>query len=154
MKRSSALILGLGLVAAAPAASALTGLSAEWSWIAPAVAAEDVTFDNLSFTIGGATIKIPHIMVTGSSLSKSDLQSLVTGPWGTSTVDLLSKFDATSVVVPEMHFDMSSPVAGKDAPMTQSASYRELRLENIKAGKAAKVSSGGMSDDIQGPVAM
>ncbi|MFI5014752.1 MAG: hypothetical protein ACHQAY_20645 [Hyphomicrobiales bacterium] len=154
MKRSSVCILGFGLVAAAPAAPFLQGPDHAAGWVSAAMAAEDMSFDNLSVTLAGATIKIPRISINGSSLSKSDVQNLVNGPWGLASADTLAKFDATSIVIPEIRFDLTTPAAGKDAPMTQSAVYRDLHLDGIKAGKAARASSAGMTDEIKGPVAL
>jgi hypothetical protein len=159
MKRSSVLILGLGLVAAAPAASLLSGAQGlrGWAagWVSPAMAAEDMSFDNLSFTVGAGSITIPRISINGSSLSKADIQALVSGPWGISSADTLAKFDATSIVIPEVHLDMTASGPDKNAPpMKQSAVYRDLRLEDIKAGKAARISSAGMTDEVTGPAPM
>jgi hypothetical protein len=158
MKRCSALVLGLGLLAAAPAAPFLPradlASGGSFGWVLPAMAAEDVSFDDISVTFGGATVTIPHISVNGSSLSKSELGSLVAGPWGLSSVDTLSKLDATSVVIPEVHLDITSKVAGSDTPMTQSAAYRDLHLDDIKAGKAARVSAAGITADVKGPLSM
>src|SRR5262249_6899195 len=68
------------------------------------------------------------------------------------TADTLAKFDAASIVVPEIRFDMTAAMPDKNMPpMKQSAVYRDLRLEGIKAGKAAKLSSAGMTEEITGP---
>ena len=67
------------------------------------------------------------------------------GPWSLSSVDTLSKFDATSVVIPEIHVDITAQVAGNDTPLAQSLAYRDMRLDDIKAGKAARASVAGMT---------
>jgi hypothetical protein len=155
MKRSSAWILGLGLVAAAPAASIFTGPgAAHWlgGWVSAAKAAEDVSFDGLSFKIGVATITIPHIAINGASLSKGDVQALVNGPWSLATADALAKFDATSVVIPEVHLDMTVAAPNANAPAANgNAVYRDIHLDGIKSGKASRVSSAGMTEQISGP---
>ncbi|SDR47175.1 hypothetical protein SAMN05444161_4313 [Rhizobiales bacterium GAS191] len=162
MKRSSAFILGLGFVAAAPAAASMVDSlvasrnAASWSlgWVSSAQAAEDVSFDNLSFAIGDASIKIPHIAINGSSLSKGDVQNLVSGPWSLSSADTLAKFDATSIVIPEVDLTMTSPMPGKDGPMTQVVTYHDFHIDGIKGGKAARISSAGMTADVKGPMPM
>jgi hypothetical protein len=157
MKRSH-LVLLLGLIACAPAPGfdARGDNTPKWSagWISPAIAAEDISFDNVTATLGGATVTIPHIAINGSSLSKSDLQKLFDGPWSLSSVDTLSKFDATSVVIPELHVDMTAQVAGNDTPLAQSVAYRDFRLDDIKAGKAARASVAGMTAEVKGPVSL
>ena len=158
MKRRSAFILGLGFVAAAPAAGNLLDSSSPSSWslgfVSPAFAAEDVTFDNTAVTFGGASLKIPHIAINGSSLSKADVEKLLAGPWGVSSADTLAKFDATSIVIPEIDLTVTSPVAGKDTPMTQTLVYRDIHVDGLKGGKAARLTASGMSNDINGPVPM
>ncbi|MBV9567250.1 MAG: hypothetical protein JO172_03860 [Hyphomicrobiales bacterium] len=150
MKRLPMLALGLGLAVATPLA--IPGLS--HGWMPPARAAEDVSFDNISATVGGASLTIPHIEISGSSLSMAELQALVEGPWGLPTADVLSRFDASSITIPEIHVDVAMPVAGKDTPMSQSVVYRDIHVEDVKGGKAARVSSAGMSSDVKGPVAL
>jgi len=156
MKRSSALILALGLAAAVPAASIFMDSegAAPWSGslLSPARAAEDVSFDNLSATLGGATITVPHIAISGSSLPKSELQALFTGSWGLATADTLAKFGATSVVIPEIHVEIAGAMPDKNAPpMKASAVYHDLRLDGIKAGKASRVSASGMTEEVTSP---
>src|SRR6516225_101283 len=158
MKRRSAFILSLGFVAAAPAAGNLFDSSSPLPWslgfVSPAFAAEDVTFDNIAATFGGASLKIPHIAINGSSLSKADMEKLLAGPWGTASADTLAKFDATSIVIPEVDLTVTSPVAGKDTPMTQTLVYRDIHVDGLKGGKAARLTASGMSNDINGPVPM
>ena len=146
MKSFSVLALGLGLVTVTPVASFGT-----FDLIAPALAAQDVSFDNVSTTFEGGSLTIPHIEISGSSLSKADLQALVDGPWGLSTADILSKFDAASVTIPEIRLEFTAPVAGNGAPVTESLAYRDTHFEDIKGGKAARVSIAGMSSDVKGP---
>ncbi len=146
MKRFPVLALGLNLIAVAPFASFGT-----FGLIAPALAAQDVSFDNITTTFEGGSLTIPHIEISGSSLSKADLQALVEGPWGLSTADVLSKFDATSVVIPEIRLEFTAPGVGNGPPMTQSLAYRDTHMEDIKGGKAARVAIAGMSSDVKGP---
>ena len=150
MKRRSAWILGLGLVAAAPAASALFGT--EFSALSSAWAAEDVAFDNLSFNIGSGTVSIPHVMVTGSSLSKGDLQGLFSNPWSLSTADTLAKFDAASVAVPELHVEIAGATGDNAPPMKASVTYRDVHFVGIKGGKVAQIGSAGVTEEISSPV--
>ncbi|MBV9517982.1 MAG: hypothetical protein JO068_07655 [Hyphomicrobiales bacterium] len=150
MKHIPLLALGLGLAASTP--FALPG--SPDCWISVAHAAQDVSFDNISSTVGGASITISHIEISGSSLSKAELQALVEGPWGLTTADTLSKFDAASITIPEIHVDVSVPVAGQDTPMSQSVVYRDIHVEDIKGGKAARISAAGMSSEVKGPVTL
>ena len=151
MKRFPMLALGVGIAVATPICQ-----SGSWQgWVSPALAAQDVSFDNITSAAGGVTLTIPHIEITGSSLSKDELQALVDGPWGISTADTLSKFDATAVVIPEIHIEVTAtPVAGKDASMSESVVYRDIRIEDIKGGKGARLNAAGMSSDVKGPVAL
>ena len=63
----------------------------------------------------GGSLSIPHIEISGSSLSKTDLQALVDGPWGLSTAETLSKFDAASVTIPEIRLEFTAPLTGNGA---------------------------------------
>jgi len=158
MKRGFVIVLGLGILALGPSAGYDARAGGLSTWIAPAMAAEDVTFENLSFSLGPLSFTIPKITITGSSLSRSDLQGLVSGPWGIATADALAKLDATSITIPEIHWDFTHTVpasAGKDAAtMTQHGLQKDVRLDDIKGGKAARVSIGGISNDVKGPVSM
>jgi hypothetical protein len=158
MKRGFVIILGLGLLALAPLAGYDARAGGLPAWITPAMAAEDVTFENLSFSLGPLNFTIPKIMTTGSSLSRSDLQSLVSGAWSAATVDTLAKLDATSITIPEIHWELTQTMpatAGKDAAtMTQNGAQRDVRLDDIKGGKVARVSIGGISNDVKGPVSV
>ncbi len=111
-------------------------------------AAQDVSFDAVSSRIGGLTIAIPHVAIKGSSLSKGVIQGLFNGPWSLSTADTLARFDAASVVIPEIRLELAMPPDMSGQPNKASAVYRDLRLDDVKNGKAARLSLAGLTVDI------
>jgi hypothetical protein len=149
LARSATLAFGLSFLTTAPIPTLGT-----FGLIPQALAAQDVTFENVSTTFEGGSLTIPHIEISGSSLSKAELQALTEGPWGLSTADALSKFDAASITIPEIRLEFTAHVPGNGAPLAQNLVYREVRVEDIKSGKAARVSLASGAFEVKGPVSV
>ncbi|MBV8428096.1 MAG: hypothetical protein JOZ88_12720 [Hyphomicrobiales bacterium] len=119
--------------------------------IVPALAAEDVSFDNVSTTFEGGSLSIPHIDIRGSSLSKAELESAMNSPLGLPTADALSKFDASSVNIPEIRLEFTAPITGNGASPSETITYSDTRIEDLKSGKAARASIAATTAEIRGP---
>jgi hypothetical protein len=159
MKSRTWAVLGLGLAVAAPSIGLRDAhrhgeTVLTWSIATPAEAADDITFSDIEVALGAAKIKIPEIKVSGSSLSKEELQGIVNGPWNLATADKLSHFDADSVEIPEIDVDITTPGVGKGEPVSQHAVYRDLSLEDIQNGKIATITAEGMTTEVKGPAPM
>lgn len=94
---------------------------------------QDVTVENLSFTLPGVVYAIPRIAVTGSTLSRADLESLLRGPWTADGVARFSRLSASAVVIPTMTIDIVAPNAPQAGKM--NVTYRDIRMSGIASGR-------------------
>ncbi|WP_019903904.1 hypothetical protein [Methylobacterium sp. 77] len=101
-----------------------------------ASAVQDVTLQNVTMTVGGTVLTAPQIIVSGTRLTKDDLLALLKG--GPEPLAArLSKFDAASIVIPELR---SETRIGTKA---QTATYRDVTAKDVRGGRIAQATAAG-----------
>ena len=92
-------------------------------------------------------VRYRELPAYGVTYSRTHIQNLVKGPWGTASADTLAKFNATSIVIPEVDGNLTMPVAGKDQPLTETLVYRDIHLDGVTARseRALQLSGKGLS---------
>ncbi|RTL85371.1 MAG: hypothetical protein EKK29_12365 [Hyphomicrobiales bacterium] len=136
LTRQSAFLSGLFALAAAAAAGATPATTG--------AAASDLGLDNLVFSVGGVTYKIPHLELKGASLSALDLAQLFTGD--EKAVDArLARLSAQRLVIPSLMTER------KVADTTERAVYRDIAGEGIVAGRIATLKAGGAEQTVENP---
>ncbi|MEK8122811.1 hypothetical protein WOB59_06940 [Methylocystis sp. IM4] len=136
LTRQSAFLSGLFALAAAAAAGATPATTG--------AAASDLGLDNLVFSVGGVTYKIPHLELKGASLSALDLAQLFTGD--EKAVDArLARLSAQRLVIPSLMTER------KVADTTERAVYRDIAAEGIVAGRIATLKAGAAEQTVENP---
>lgn len=123
-----------------------TALSCGAMTFSPA-AAQTVTVERLTFGPKEMTVSIPRIEVDGSSLTQGELATLFQFKDIRSIADMLARFNARSVRVPEIRVEQNLP-KGDGKSTAQSIVYRDLTFTNVVAGKAQKASLAGGTTDM------
>ncbi len=95
--------------------SAEAPFSLSYAPIVSAHAAQDVTFDNLSFIVGPVKIKINTIRIVGSTFDKTAIETLFSEKDPAKLQELLTTFSATSISIPSIEVT-ASPKYWKDKP--------------------------------------
>ncbi len=125
--------------------SGLLGLAVAAAGAIPAAtrAAEgDLGLDNLVFSLGGVTYKIPHLELKGASLSALELAQLFTGD--EKAVDgRLARLSAKSLVIPALTTER------KVADTTERAVYRDIAAEGVVAGRISSLKAGGAEQTVE-----
>ncbi len=110
--------------------------------VAPRAAESDLSLDNLTLTLGPTTWRIPHLELKGATLSAAELAELFKGD--EKTVDSrLARFSAKSLVIPS--FTTESKAGGE----TERTAYRDVKAEDIRAGRIAAVRAAGAEQTIE-----
>lgn len=123
-------------------ALALTGVMAI---VAPPRAAESsLSLDNLAFTLGATTYKIPHLELKGAAVSALDAAALFTGDAKT-VEDRLARFAAKSVVIPSLSTERRS------GDTVERATYRDLVAEGVAGGRIASLRAAGAEQTVERP---
>lgn len=125
-----AFALGAGLVAAA-------------SLHAISRAAEGtIALDNLVFSVGATTYRIPHVEIEGSSLGAAELAKLFEGD--EAAVDArLARFSAQRVNAAAVTTET------RLSSETETGAYRDIVLENVVAGRVGSARSAGGEDKVE-----
>lgn len=98
-------------------------------------AAQTVTVERLTFGPKEMVVTIPKIEVDGSSLTQGELTTLFQFKDIKSIADILGRFNARSVRLPEIRIEQNLP-KGDGKSTTQTVVYRDLTFTNVVAGKA------------------
>lgn len=110
--------------------------------VAAPAAESNIALDNLTFALGSATYRIPHLEFTGSTLTAAELADLFKGD--EKAVDgRLARLSAKSLVIPTMTAESTS------AGGTERRQYRDLRAEDIRAGRIGVVRTAGLEQTVE-----
>lgn len=103
----------------------------------PAYAQAASVTEAIRVELGAFTIVIPRIEAAGSSLGASEIRALF-DPAGQQPLSArLARFNASTVTIPQLSVEQ---LTGKDRITTE---YRDIRIENLKAGIAGSVRIAG-----------
>lgn len=103
--------------------------------IAPALAAEDVTLENVTVTVGPIRYDIPRMSFTGSSLDRASLAALFAANAPDTLANRLAKISASSVVIPEVKYEYNLSFDGVSSHTT--GSYTNIAFRDVVNGVAA-----------------
>jgi len=119
-------------------------LSGGLSLFTPAQAAQDVTLENVTLTVGPGTYRIPRIEVAGSSLDQAGLRALFDGSPSTEPLAArVAKLSATSITMPEIQYEQSMTLGS--ATTTSKGRYENVVAHDVVDGRAKSLSWSGMS---------
>lgn len=123
----------LGLVAAAVLAP-----------LAPRAGESDIVLDNLTFTVGDTTYRIPHLELKGASLSAVDLADLFKGD--AKAVDgRLARLSAKSLRIPALTSET------KAGGVIERSAYRDIDAADVVAGRIAVLRAAGAEQTVEKP---
>lgn len=105
----------------------------------PAHALAASVTENVRVQIGAFTIVIPRIEATGSSLGPDEIRALFDPKAAEPLAARLGRFNAGAVTIPLLTVEQ---VAGKERVTTE---YRDIRIENLRAGVAETIRIVGAS---------
>lgn len=99
-------------------------------------AADNITLDDIGFQIGDTTYRLPRVEFVGPNLDRPQLRALFDANATQPLPARLAALSAKAVNVPELIAEWSSSEG------RQTVSVRALSLQNVVAGRAARVSAG------------
>ena len=99
------------------------------------------TASNIRFPIGPTAYVIPSAAIRGTNLSRDELASLLDPASTLPLAERMSRLAASEIVIPEIRAETAA------GAVRQSAAYRDVRVSQIGAGRAAGAASGGGSFD-------
>jgi hypothetical protein len=106
-----------------------------WSLVTPAYAAGDVTLEDVTVEFGNQTYQVKSLTVSGTSSSREEIAALFDKSAPASLSDRLRRLSAASITSPEM------VMRQKQGDVTSSVLYRDVRIEDVKDGVAARFST-------------
>jgi hypothetical protein len=123
--------------AAAIAAAAAAGVRA--------VAAEgSLALDNLTFTLGATSYKIPHLEIEGASLSAADLAALWSGD--EKAVDSrLARLSARRLTIPTLTAER------RIGDAVERSTYRNLAARDLAGGRIGEMRAGSVEQTVEKP---
>ncbi|MBS7703963.1 hypothetical protein [Chelatococcus asaccharovorans] len=104
--------------------------------IAPAFAAEDVTLENVTVTVGPIRYDMPRMVFTGSSLDRAGLAALFAANAPDTLANRLAKISASSVVIPEVKYESNFSFDGVSSHTI--GTYTDIAFRDVVNGVAAK----------------
>lgn len=106
------------------------------SFAAPRAADGVLALDNLTLDLGGTIWRIPHLELSGATLTAAELADLFKGD--EKAVDSrLARLSAKSLVIPSL--TMESKIGGE----TERTTYRDVKAEDIRAGRISTLRAAG-----------
>lgn len=111
--------------------------------VTPALAAQDVELENLSFTSASTTARMPRVRLSGVNLDKESLTRLLSDP-GT-PADRIAKVEAAAITIPELTLDQTL------GDQTARYVYRDTRLTGIANGRIANTQTATGSFEMKDP---
>ncbi|MGJ0509875.1 MAG: hypothetical protein ACR652_22670 [Methylocystis sp.] len=103
-----------------------------------------LALDNLTFTLGATTYRIPHLELKGASLSALEMAALFLGD-EKSVESRLARFAAKTVLIPSLSTER------KVGDATERAVYRDLVVEGVAAGRVASLRASGAEQTVERP---
>jgi hypothetical protein len=107
------------------------------AFVTPAQAQSAITFDNIALDFGVVKFSVPRIDVEGSTASRADLVALFDFQSAVPYAQRVQRISASLIRIPAVNFQVNTP------ELEQAFSYRDVRLENIAAGKVGRVTAAG-----------
>jgi hypothetical protein len=107
----------------------------------PGFAADSVTLEDIRFQVGGAAYRLPRVEFVGANLERKQLSKLFDASVPEPLPARLAALSAAAVNIPEVIVQWS---AGEDR---QVATITGVSLQNVVAGKAARVSVAGVRSE-------
>jgi hypothetical protein len=125
------------------AAGVVTSLALA-SFSAPSQSASEkpLAIDNVVFTLGATTYRIPHIEIEGANLPWAELATLLLSG-DTNVAARLARISAKRIAVPAMSSE------SRNDSRVERAAYRKLLFENVVSGRAATVRADGGEETIE-----
>ncbi|CAH1660406.1 conserved hypothetical protein [Hyphomicrobiales bacterium] len=108
-----------------------------WALIQPALAAEDVTLENITVALGPVRYDIPRMSFTGSNLDRASLAALFAPNAPDTLANRLAKISASSVVIPEVKYESNFSFDGVSTRTT--GTYTDVAFRDVVNGVAASV---------------
>ncbi len=106
--------------------------------------ASKIVLDDLTFTLGAAIYRIPHLELEGASLSAADLADLFKGD--EKAVDgKLARFSAKSLRIPALTSETN--VGG----LVERSAYRDIDAADIVSGRVAVLRAAGAEQTVEKP---
>lgn len=122
--------------------SLAAGAVALFAAVAAPAAENGVALDNLNLTVGQTTYRIPHLELSGSTLTAAELADLFKGD--EKAVDgRLARLSAKSLVIPSI---IAETTSGGE---TERRQYRDVRAEDIHNGRIAFVRTAGLEQTVE-----
>jgi hypothetical protein len=115
--------IGLVLALAAPAPGAL--------------AQGNVVAENIRHSQPGIVIEIPRVEATGANVSAAELKAIFAGEGTQPVADRLARLDARAIRIPSLRLTQTA------ADQTTTTLYRDILLEDVRAGRIARATSPG-----------
>lgn len=110
----------------------------------PRAAETAVSLEDLTLTLGATTCRIPHLELVGATLSAAELADLFKGD--EKAVDgRLARLSAKSLVIPSL------AVESKTGGGTERILYRDVRAEDIRAGRIATFRAASVEQTVDKP---
>lgn len=121
------------------------GLGAALFPLAVLQAAEgDVVLDDLVFTLGASTYRIPHLELKGATLPPAELSALFTGD--EKTIDArLARLSARSLTVPSLI------VESRAGATVERSDYRDVVAQDVANGRIALARAAGAEQTVEKP---
>ena len=113
--------------------------------VLPAHAASNFTLENVTLNGGNTVYRAARLEITGSALSRDEMQALLAGTDRAPAPGLFGKVSATRIAAPELVADQT---AGE---VTQSVTYRDVVFDDVVAGRIGRASASGATFAIKGP---
>lgn len=130
------------------AVAGVLGLAAFAAFSAPgilALAADGgLALDNLTFTLGATTYKIPHLEVEGANLAAADLTALFSGD--EKTVDgRLARLTAKRLTIPSLTTER------RVGDAIERTAYRDVSAKDVVGGRIAEMRAGMVEQTLEKP---
>lgn len=109
----------------------------------PAWAASSFSLDNVTIDTGGATWRAERLDVTDSALSRDEMLALLSAKDGPPS-QRFARLNAARIAAPQL---VSSQASGG---ATQRITYRDLVLEDVGAGRVARIRAAGATIAVTG----
>jgi hypothetical protein len=106
-----------------------------------------ISAENIEIDVGAMHYTIKRIELSGTSLTKADLDSLLDPKSTVSVADRIGKFSASQIAISEIAMQMTL------GDQTEKDSYRDITLNDVVNGRVAKATIGGLTSDLTSPEA-
>jgi hypothetical protein len=106
-----------------------------------------ISAENVEIDVGAMHYAIKSIELSGSNLTKADLDQILDPKSAVSLADRIGKFSASQITIPEIAMQMTL------SDETEKDSYRDITLNDVVNGHVGKATIGTLSSDLTSPEA-